>query len=108
MSTADQVLGALFVGAMVCILSLCWSLQQAHHRLDLLEEDAEKRADAPHQRTATGLCPTEWTESDAGPWHRCNLVDHDQAVRHLCACGERCNLTVNGPLVTIAESQDRA
>jgi fumarate reductase subunit D len=37
MSTADQILGALFVAAMVCILSLCWSLQQAHHRLDDLE-----------------------------------------------------------------------
>lgn len=37
MSTADQVLAALFVAAMICILSLCWSLQQAHHRLDELE-----------------------------------------------------------------------
>lgn len=51
MSTADQVLAALFVAAMVCILSLCWSLQQAHHRLDELElevwpEDQDAEVDA--------------------------------------------------------------
>lgn len=108
MSTADQVLGALFVAAMVCILSLCWSLQQAHHRLDELEDDVEQLLDQPHRRAATaGLCPTDWTEND-GPWHRCNLVEHDQAVRHLCACGERCDLTVDGPLLTFAETKDQA
>lgn len=42
MSTADQILAALFVAAMVCILSLCWSLQQAHHRLDELEHDVDE------------------------------------------------------------------
>lgn len=50
MSTADQVLGALFVAAMVCILGLCWSLQQAHYRLDELElevyDDEDQDAEA--------------------------------------------------------------
>lgn len=37
MTTTDQVLTAIVVGLAFCIVSLCWSLQQANHRLDELE-----------------------------------------------------------------------
>ncbi|HEY9354224.1 MAG TPA: hypothetical protein VIP28_13270 [Nocardioides sp.] len=39
MTTTDQILTAIVVGLALCIISLCWSLQQAHHRLDDLEHE---------------------------------------------------------------------
>ncbi|MEU4391632.1 hypothetical protein [Kribbella sp. NPDC023855] len=66
MSTADQVLGALFVAAMVCILGLCWSLQQAHYRLDALEHDLDQLLD-------------EWTDED-----QADQADDDQGDPDTC------------------------
>ena len=39
MTTTDQILTAIVVGLALAIISLCWSLQQAHHRLDDLEHE---------------------------------------------------------------------
>lgn len=37
MTTTDQILTAIVIGLAICIVSLCWALQQANHRLDGLE-----------------------------------------------------------------------
>lgn len=37
MTTTDQILTAIVIGLAICIVSLCWALQQANHRLDELE-----------------------------------------------------------------------
>jgi multisubunit Na+/H+ antiporter MnhC subunit len=54
MTATDQVLAAIVVGLAICIISLCWSLQQAHHRLDELEvevyDDEDQDQDARTHR----------------------------------------------------------
>lgn len=37
MTTTDQLLLAIVIGLAICVVSLCWSLQQVHYRVDDLE-----------------------------------------------------------------------
>lgn len=70
MTTTDQVLTAIVIGLAVCILSLCWSLQQAHHRLDELELDLEALLD-------------QWTDDDS-----CMPLDVDGETIRVHGSGE--------------------
>lgn len=85
MSTADQVLGALFVAAMVCILSLCWSLQQAHHRLDELEHDLDQLLD---EWAGDDQADDDQADDDQRDQDTCRPLDVDGQTIRVLGSGE--------------------